>query len=133
MADDWVALWGRITLGDHVEGFAAPIDFWRREDYERQWLEAARRLLGGSDRTGFFTAVYWTWWTMWREGERVFVHEEIILEDRFAGPYDGTAPYHIIRDRTTHSEDGDEISTWEVALDDVRAYVKRREAAAFPV
>ena len=130
--DGWVSLCGRITLGDYRERFLAPINFWQREDYERQWLEAARRILGESDRTGFFTTPYEFWWTMWRSGDRVYVHEEVITDERYAGPYDGSAPYHIIADRVTHTEEGQPVSEWEITLDDVRGFVERRQRPAVP-
>jgi len=125
--DGWLGLWGRITLGDYEERFLAPLGYWSRTDYERQWLEAARHLLGSADRTGFFTSPYRFWWTMWREGERVFVHEELITPERYAGPYDGTIPLQIIEDRITQNEEGQQISEWEIPLQDIRAYVEAED------
>lgn len=131
--EGWLGLWGRVTLGAHREQFLAPIGSWQRLDYERQWLEAARRLLGEADRTGFFTVPYQCWWTMWRDGTQVWVHEELITtEERDAGPYRRTVPYHIIEDRVTHTEDGQLISAWMISLDDVRAFVVRREQTSLP-
>ena len=125
-------LWGRVTCGAFQERFVAPVECWTRADYERQWLEAARRLLGGADRTGFFTEPYRFWWTVWREGERVFVHQEYLVPGRYAGPYDGRTPYEIIGERQTPSEDGGRISEWEVALRDIRDFVARRDASPVP-
>lgn len=119
-------LWGRVDLGDYSERFTAPLGLWQRADYERHWLDAARRLLGESDRTAFFTWAYGMWWTMWREGNRVFVHEELMVPERYSGPYDGVVPYHIIGDRVTDCEHEHPISEWEIALDDLRAFVERR-------
>jgi hypothetical protein len=130
--DGGVGLWGRTTLGEYQERFIAPLGFWSRADYERQWLEAARRLLGPADRTGFFTSAYQFWWTMWREGERVWVHEELITAERYAGPYDGPMPYHLIGDRVTVPEGERPVSEWVIGLDDIQAYVERREASRFP-
>ena len=126
--DGWLGLWGRITLGEYEERFLAPVGYWSRADYERQWLEAARRLLRSADRTGFFTAPYRFWWTMWRDGERVFVHEELITPERYAGPYDGTPPYQIIEDRVTHNDEGEQISEWEISLQDIRAYLNASDS-----
>ena len=125
----WLSLCGRITLGDYSECFWAPLDPWRRADYERQWLDAAHRLLHEADRTGFFTQAYWMWWTMWREGSRVFVHEEFIPPERYGGPYDGSVPYHIIGPRGTHSDDGEMVSEWEISVDDIREFLGRRKVA----
>ena len=126
--EGWYGLWGRTTLGSHSERFLAPLGHWHRADYERQWIEAAQRLLETSDRTGFFTDAFRFWWTMWREGERVYVHEEL-LGERLAGITDLSAvPYHLIEDRVTHTEVGEQVSEWELALSDLRAFVERRAA-----
>jgi hypothetical protein len=130
--EGWLGLSGQTTLGDHVESFLAPIGLWARADYERHWLEAARRLLDGHVRTGFFTSLYQFWWTMWREGERVFVHEELLTRERYGGPTDGTVPYEIIGERISESA-GHRVSEWELSLDDIRSYVQRRERSAVPV
>jgi hypothetical protein len=130
--DDWHGLWARTTLGAYEERFLAPVDHFPRAAYERQWLEAAERLLGASDRTGFFTSFYQFWWAMWREGETVYVQQELIIPERYPGPTDGRAPYEIIEDRYTVSEDGYHISEWQIHLDDIRDFVARRRAPASP-
>jgi hypothetical protein len=129
--DGWRGLWGGVTFGAFQERFVAPVERWTRVDYERQWLEAARRLLGEADRTGFVTAPYRFWWTAWREGERVFIHQEFFVPGRYAEPYDGRTPYEIIGARRTQSEDG-RVSEWEVTLGDIRDFVARREAPPVP-
>jgi hypothetical protein len=125
--EGWYGLWGRITLADHTEDFLAPLGPWQRRDYERQWIEAARRLLGNGDRTAFFTDAFRFWWTMWREGERVYVHEEFLVGGRLTGVTDfTTTPYALIQDRATHTEDGQRISEWEISTGEVREFVERR-------
>jgi hypothetical protein len=122
----WDGLRGRTTLGAYAEGFVAPVGTWTRTDYERQWVEAARRLLGPAARAAFFTAAFRFWWVMWREGEVIFVHEEFLTPERLAGVADsGAAPYHLIGDRRTHSLDGAPISEWRISAADVRGYVER--------
>ena len=69
---------------------------WGREDYERQWIEAARRLLDGADRTGFFTAAMWRWWTMWLKGHEAIVHEQILVPEALIEPLEPTDPYRQI-------------------------------------
>jgi hypothetical protein len=123
---DAMVLRGRTTIGDFTETFLAPLDFWNREDYERQWMEAARRLLDGADRTGFFTEARWRWWTMWLEGDEVIVHEQILVPEALIEPLDPTDPYHQIGVRRAHSEDGEPISEWRLAVSDIREFVERR-------
>jgi hypothetical protein len=131
--DGSYGLWGRITLGDYAEEFLVPIGPWLRRDYERQWIEAARRLLGATARAGFFTDAFRAWWTMWREGERVYVHEELLVGGRMAGVTDfSVAPYELITGHRTHTEDGQAISEWEIRAGDVRDFVERRAGSYVP-
>jgi hypothetical protein len=131
--EGWYGLWGRITLDDYAEDFLASVGPWQRGDYERQWIEAARRLLSGVGRAGFFTDAFRFWWTTWREGERVYVHEELLVGGRLSGVTDfTTAPYALVQDRATHTEEGQPISEWEVSASAVREFVERRAALYVP-
>lgn len=132
-ADAWLALRGRATLGDYKEEFLAPIGYWTRGDYERQWIAAARRLLTGADRTGFFTQALRFWWVIWREGGDVFVHEQILVEDASFGPLDPADPYRQIGERYTVSEDGEQVSEWRLEIADIEGFVERRAAQYVPV
>lgn len=131
--DGWDGLWGETVLGDYRERFLAPLGPWRREDYERQWIEAAGLLLGANARAGFFTVAFQFWWEMWREGERVFVHEALLTADRLEGVTDGTrAPYQVIGKRLTETEDGEQISEWELSAAEVRDFLARRGSGHIP-
>ena len=125
-ADAWFALRGRTTLGNHREEFLAALDPWSRADYERHWIEAARRLLGGADRTGFFTSAFRFWWVMWREGNTLFVHEQLMVPETLIAPFDLANAYRQIGERRTFSEDGQRVSEWHLELSDIRDFVERR-------
>ena len=129
--DGWFGLEGRIILADSIECFIAPIDLWQRTDYERQWLEAAHRLLHGAERSAFFTEAHRDWWTMWREGDDIYVHEELLLGERHRGPYDLSTPYGLIGERHAHDSEHPP-SEWRLTLADIRAYVERRDPSVFP-
>jgi hypothetical protein len=127
--EGWECLPGRTTLGDCSEDFLAPLGPWRRSDYERQWIEAARRLLSPAARAGFFTVAFQFWWVLWREGEVVVAHEELLLPDRLAGLTDWqTAPYQLIGERRAISKDGEPISEWRVSVADIEDFLLRRGA-----
>lgn len=123
--DDDGSLWlsGHIILIDHQERFLASLQTWSRKDYERQWLEAAARLLGAPARAGFFTVAFQFWWTMWREEERVLVREEFLTAERLSGVSDWTrAPYQLIEERMSDG-DQEEVSEWEIDAEDVREFL----------
>jgi hypothetical protein len=127
--DGWDGLWGRTVLGSCAEDFLAPLGPWQRADYERQWIEAARRLLGPPARAGFFTAAFRFWWVMWREGEEVIVHEELLTPERLTGLTDWrNAPYQLIGAYRATSHDGTPISEWRLSVADLRDFLARRGA-----
>jgi hypothetical protein len=116
---------GRITLGDYAEEFLALQGTWAREDYERHWLQAARLLLRGADRTAFFTSAYEFRWTLWRVGDRVYAQEHFLAVPGFPEPFDADDLYTHIQDRRTRTEDGATISEWTVDLASIAAFVAR--------
>ena len=123
---------GLITLGDHTRGFVAALDFWARRQYEAQWIAAARRLLEGEDSTAFFTSVsdpatveYQRWWPAWREGERLYVQEHLLMIRQLEPPFDLSDPYVHIHERQQIAEGGHRISEWRLRLADMIAFVRR--------
>ena len=76
--DGWDALEGEIRLGDYRETFLAALDPWGRQDYERHWIEAAQRLIRGSDRTAFVTLAFQFRWVMWRDGTSLVAQEHLL-------------------------------------------------------
>ena len=127
-----VALRGRTTLGDYQEEFLASLRYWSRTDYERQWVEAARRLLAGAEHTGFFTSAFQFWWVMWRDGETVYVHEQLLTREGLVAPFDPADPYRQIGERYTISEDGGTVSEWRLGVVDIEAFVARRASEYVP-
>jgi hypothetical protein len=129
--EGWSALEGRIALGDFAEHFLAPLGPWARSDYERHWVEAARRLLAGADRTAFITSAFQFWWPMWREGSEVFVQEQLLWGQALAASFDPLDVYASIPERVTTSEDG-EVSEWRIRVRDVEEFVARRAGSYVP-
>ena len=41
----------------------------------------------------------------------------------------GTPPYQIIEGRVTHNDEGEQISEWEISLQDIRAYLNASDSA----
>jgi len=69
---------------------------------------------------------------MWREGEMVYAHEQLLVEDTLITPFDPADPYRQIADRYTGSEDGNEVSEWRLTIADIEAFVARRVSDAAP-
>lgn len=127
-------LWGELTLGREREGFLAPLALWQRVDYERQWAEAAARLLGGASTSAFVTVAWHSWWPMWRTGDRIRVQEQLLLGE-FLAPLGPTpdvhrTPYELLAPCPTDLSEGHRVSTWHVTLADIAAFAARRRVVA---
>lgn len=110
----------------------ARIGYWGEREYERHWLSAAQRLLRGEERSGFLVSVadpalaeVFRWWPAWREGERVYFHEQILLIRELDPPFDLADPYQHVGERRQISDEGARIAEWRVTVDDVAAFVGR--------
>jgi hypothetical protein len=129
--EEGTGLWGCTVLGDFSERFIAPLGWWEPADYERQWLDGAERLLRGESPSAFTVEAGWVWWTAWREGADVFVHQRTLVLDEMAPAWTAMPddlPYALIGPRNTHSAEGTTVSQWRVSIDDVRDFVARRRA-----
>jgi hypothetical protein len=133
----WHAL-GRIRLGRDEDAFEVSLEWWGPAAYERQWLAAARRLAAGATRVMFLAsyngpdAAFHFRWPAWRDGDRVCLQNHLILTAQLAAPFDPDEADRFVRERAEVDEDGHQVSEWEVCLSDVRAFVERRSASAFP-
>jgi hypothetical protein len=129
----WTGLWGETALGEFREGFCAPVGAWGRADYERQWVDGARRLIGGARESAFVVEAGRLWWTAWRDGEDVVVQQRLLVDEAMAPAWTaraGELPYELVGPRETHAEDGQPFSEWRVRLADMEAFVARRAGAA---
>jgi contact-dependent growth inhibition (CDI) system CdiI-like immunity protein len=128
--EEWYGLAGRVSLGDYRESFVSPLEVWSRDQYEAQWREAALRLVNGEERSAFFTSAFQSWWAMWRRDDVIYVHEELLVPQHFAtfGPAPDLtrAPYQLLGPYASVNEDGEAISEWQLSIDDIRDYLRRR-------
>jgi hypothetical protein len=88
------------------------------------------RLLKGALRSCLITSisdpesdadVFGTWWTLYREGNDVVVHNQILLTEVFGNSFNPDDTYAHIADRTSVSEDGAAISEWFLQFDSISA------------
>ena len=135
--EEWSGLWGRIELGAELrERFVAPIGWWTREDYERQWVEGARRLVEGARESAFVVEAGRLWWTAWREGETVVLQQRLLLvEEELAPAWTADAahlPYALVGERCSQSEEGADVSEWRVPLVAMRSFLERQVGTYIP-
>jgi hypothetical protein len=123
---------GRITLGTFSEVFVSPLVYWSVDDYKNHWLQAAKYLLAGHDKTLFFTTMYDAdhanflfSWSMWRFGEHICMQNQMLFLKELTENFDPQHPYIHVGDFAEHSDE-QPISTWHIQFKDIAAYVKQQ-------
>lgn len=121
---------GRVRLDDLEETFFAPLSFWSTEDYERQWIDAAMRLLRGEpacfvvglDEADHPFGHRWMAWP--KDGDRALFQDWLILPTSDFDPKDPQAS--VPHDARLHDDDGTAISIWIISIDSIREWLERR-------
>jgi hypothetical protein len=114
---------GVICVEGTREMFVASHDVWTRDQYTRQWVEAAGRLLEGS-RACFVTDVaadgteyLGERWNAWPEGDGVALQHQLLV-----GPDSGfnvDEPYASVPPVAMAVTSGVRPSTWRVPLKEI--------------
>jgi hypothetical protein len=119
----------RITIGDFYETIEPAMDFWTKEDYERQWREGLDRLK--THNTSCLVArvhnpksyKYLNWWVLYKDNNVVFVQNEMAIDEWYNSligdkSFTSESCYSFIRKRESKTERGTEISTWSVPYEE---------------
>jgi hypothetical protein len=123
---------GEIVIGRFREQFAAPVAYWKPNEYERQWVEGIERILRQHESSCLVTAMrdpkhadHISVWPLYRAGNVVYVQNHIVVFSELRQPFDGNAPYASIRERETLSDDGAPISEWTTQVSVLRRFLHR--------
>src|SRR5262249_52744976 len=120
---------GCTILGEFSESFVSPLGWWRRPAYERQWLQAAARLVVRREPSAFVLGPARLWWTAWLDGSQVVIRQQLLVAAEHAAAWrrsPASVPYELVGSRDLRETDEDSPSEWEVSLDDVREFIARR-------
>lgn len=123
---------GQITIGDFQENFYMSIDNWSVPDYKKQWKEGIERIKTHDSSclvVNFAGSIENPWielWTLYREGETIFIHNQYlfyeVFQERSQGlpSFDSKSCYlYIALPRQTVSESGRKISEWQTTIHDL--------------
>lgn len=133
--NDWLhegeqGLLAEIEIDGFLEKETILTGYWKKEDYLRQWQEAARLLTGDSSdvKAAFATSVHdpmnpehgyvISWWTAYRVGDVVYIRNESLGYDANSQPIDIKNIYKYISDRN----DSENVSEWQVSVEDIRKF-----------
>ncbi len=121
---------GTINLNGFIEGFSASLAYWSKEDYQKQWLEGAVRLLQPDSRSAFITCMYDPqtanlihWWPAWHVSNFVVVQQQLLpldtsvfdsMDEEFktlVSQFSTNNPYVAVSERlATHSKECQETA-----------------------
>ncbi|MEO8031762.1 MAG: hypothetical protein ABJC74_08675 [Gemmatimonadota bacterium] len=130
-SDGWLHAEAELMLGEAREGFEVDLRIWALETYRTHWREAIARLLAGASFTRLVTSyrgpdgAYHFTWPMWREGDLVLVHEELVLDEDLATPLNPSTAWEVTAPRRQLTEDGAAISEWEVPISALQDWLGR--------
>ncbi|MBA3954797.1 hypothetical protein H0X48_05765 [Candidatus Dependentiae bacterium] len=84
-----LSIWGQITIGNFKESVPIGLEYWSRNDFERQWKEGLERLQN-YDKSCLVTYVqdpktgpYIDWWPMYKIDNKVYVQNHILFADLY--------------------------------------------------
>lgn len=138
---DWVegsalgdaGLYGEIVLGEHTERFVALIRYWSPLDYQRQWRAGIQRLVREAVPSCLITALddpdtseILRWWLLYPLGDVVAVRESALDYKRSRTKFSTEMPYIAIPPRRLRSEDGFEISEWQLPVFEFASFLERQ-------
>jgi hypothetical protein len=120
---------GEIVLGQFVERFESPFDFWTAADYERQWVEGVTRILHGASKSVLVTSMiqpeaanFIMWWPMYRSDNAVIYRNHILLMDQVKQPFEINNLYSFVPDRADSVDEEHSISEWTLDLDQLKSF-----------
>ena len=129
--DGYPRMMGTITIGAAVERFASVTAMWNQATYERQWRDAARRLLDEgvallcTDFVADSDQSSCDLWYMYREEETVYIYNVFLL-DELRPDTAFKDLYALIPLRSEVA--GEDISEWTVPVGAVQAWLHSTSA-----
>jgi hypothetical protein len=117
---------GRITIDDFAEDFESPLWFWKKPDYEQQWLDGIARIVNGATKSCIITSliepirsadyVFGAWWKLYREGESVILQQQLMIGEVVGAHFDVADPYAAIPDYQPTTPEGETLSSWTTSF-----------------
>ncbi len=122
---------GELTMGQSTEGFYSSLYQWSTQNYENQWSDAIRLLLGGAPKAALIVeylspdvASHLEWWAMYREADVVYLQHQLVFYKQLTKPFSINAPFASLRDRETINQQGRRISEWSVSLSEIEQFAR---------
>lgn len=132
MACDEPALKGLIEIGTYKEELLLSLLVWTRADYLRHWDEALHQILV-ADTSCLVTSMrdlavsdFINRWLLYRDGESVLFQNQVLFAADVQQELVGSSSWRSVPTRRTHTNDGHQISEWNVLLSDIQLFLASR-------
>ena len=127
------AVYGKIEIGSYSETFSASLVKWSQTEYEEHWKRALSRIVEGGKHSALVTSCveptpggFLVWWPLYREGETVYVQNEMLFFDRLTAPLSLDQPWEALRQRQTANDEGIPVSEWTTTVGELRECLDRK-------
>jgi hypothetical protein len=122
---------GSIVIGEFEELFESPLSFWSIGDYQKHWKRALERTVNGAAKSCLFTSMYdpptanfLFWWPLYREGQIVYIQNQMLFLNKIDGALDPVNPYVHVPDRKVINKDGEKISEWNTTVEEISQFLE---------
>lgn len=125
---------GRLILGNSEEEFLANLSLWGKPDYQSHWKHELRLLLVGNPKVALVVsyadpkaASSMEIWRVFRDGEWAHFQNQLLSYSTLTDDFEISEIDRYIDDRTITNADGDRISEWDVAIQDIQLFLERSD------
>jgi hypothetical protein len=123
---------GEIVLGEFRELFISSLSFWTKAQYEDQWITGLNRLVQNVSPSALITTMYDPtvanfifWWPMYRQDDKVLVHNQMLLLMHHRELLNPDNPYTFIYEYESVDEEGQKVSEWEISIEDISTFLRQ--------
>jgi hypothetical protein len=141
LGTDQQAGYAQITIQEFREKLIIPLDHWSREDYRRQWLDGASRVvMQGANTSALFTEMYDfslshyapVCWQLYKEGDTVYVQNRWLPRKTLPRNFDPFNWYDNLPPQKISTPEGDQISVWKTTISALAAWRSKLLEAGNP-
>jgi hypothetical protein len=126
---------GALTLGKCTEDFLANLSLWSKTDYQSHWIHELKAILEGSPKAALVVSyddpkasLNMEIWRVYRDGEWLHFQNQLLQYSSLPQTFQISEVRRHIPDRVMITEDGNQISEWDVHIRDLETFLWRSGA-----
>jgi len=120
---------GKVVFGRSIEYFRSALGFWKRRDYERQWIAAIQQLISGveacliTETVGTGQAGHLLFYVGYPSGDCTVFQEMLIQAKDLPLHFDPMHPEGVAGPRVTVNAEGGDVLEWCVRRADLITFL----------